>query len=241
VEVPPQAKAAPATWDWRQKNAVTPVKDQGQCGSCWAFSATETIESVWILAGKKTEILAPQQIVDCDTQDQGCNGGLPNDAFDYVKQCGGLDTEQSYPYTAHQGQCAFKKQDIGSTVTGYKMATSNGDETTLQASVSSVSPISIGVDAEQWQNYNGGVMTADQCGSKTDIDHAVQLIGYDTTANPPYWIVRNSWNTNWGIEGYIELEMHQDTCGITTMCSYATTSGTTGGASSSTGAAFEEF
>eukprot|EP01116_Phalansterium_solitarium_P005747 TRINITY_DN1770_c0_g1_i1.p1 TRINITY_DN1770_c0_g1~~TRINITY_DN1770_c0_g1_i1.p1 ORF type:complete len:443 (-),score=98.33 TRINITY_DN1770_c0_g1_i1:394-1722(-) len=119
---PPGFVEAPSSWDWRQKNAVTPVKDQGQCGSCWAFSATETIESAWILAGNPQKILAPQQIVDCDTNDGGCNGGQPTSAFKYVQGAGGQELESSYPYQGTQGNCQFDKSKVVATVGGVQRA-----------------------------------------------------------------------------------------------------------------------
>jgi len=211
---------APAAFDWRSKNAVTPVKDQGQCGSCWAFSATETIESAWIIAGHPQVILAPQQLVDCDTTDQGCNGGLPEDAFQYIETCGGQETNAEYPYTAQDGTCKFDKSKVAATVSSHQAGTSGNNEQTLQSNLASISPISIAVDASSWQDYSKGVMTAAEC-NPSQIDHAVQLVGYDSTASTPYWIVRNSWAATWGVDGYIWLEMWKNTCLMATDTSLA--------------------
>jgi len=212
-------RAAPADFDWRAQNPnpVTPVKDQEQCGSCWAFSVTETAESANILAGKANESVraAPQQLVDCDQSDSGCNGGLPETAWQYIIGSGGLDSESSYPYTAEDGNCAFKRQDIAVSVKSWKYATSESDETTLQANLLT-KPLSICVDASNWQDYSGGVMSAWDCAWVVELDHCVQLVGYSTTdGSTPYWIVRNSWNTNWGENGYIRLEKGTDCCGLT--------------------------
>jgi C1A family cysteine protease len=205
---------APASFDWISKGKTTPVKNQEQCGSCWAFSATENIESVWMIAKDLTSAdfkpLAPQQIVDCDKNDGGCNGGDTPTAYEYVIKAGGQDTEASYPYHAVNQACQFKPADVEVKIASYKRIT--GEENMLDATAT-VSPLSICVDAAQWQFYSSGVMTPSQCGNS--LDHCVQIAGYDTSANPPYWNVRNSWGTDWGMSGYIRLEFGHDTCGLT--------------------------
>jgi len=133
--VEPAAVDAPDYFDWREKGAVTPVKDQEACGSCWAFSATEAVESAWILAGKANNgsvNLAPQQIVDCDTTSDGCNGGETESAFEYLIGAGGQESNNSYPYTGENGQCNFQKNEIVASISSYKAATSFYSETTLQ-------------------------------------------------------------------------------------------------------------
>jgi len=212
---------APATYDWREHNAVTPVKDQGQCGSCWAFSATEAIESAWILKGHATPStvdLAPQQIVDCDSIDgvQGCNGGETESAYDYIVQAGGQEPEKDYPYTGVNGKCKFVSADIDAKISGYSSISK--EESTLPTNLASIGPLSICLDAAHWQDYMSGVMTNLECCPPVgmcSLDHCVQLVGYNSTASTPYWIVRNSWNTDWGIDGYIWLEMNKNTCGMT--------------------------
>jgi len=207
----------PETLDWRSQGAVTPVKNQEQCGSCWAFSATEAVESAYIVAGKATASsidLGPQQIVDCDSTSDGCNGGTTSSAFDYLIQAGGQESNESYPYTGQDGQCAFQKADVVATISSYKAATSFFSETTLQANLVAWGPLSICVDAAAWQDYQSGVLTHLECAFINVLDHCVQLVGYNSTASTPYWIVRNSWTTQWGIEGYIWLQMWHDTCGL---------------------------
>jgi len=218
---------APASWDWRDHNAVTPVKDQGQCGSCWAFSATEAIESAWILKGHATPStvdLAPQQIVDCDSIDgvQGCNGGYTESAYDYIIQAGGQEPDKDYPYTAKNGKCKFVAADIDAKISKYE--TISKEESALSTNLASIGPLSICLDASRWQDYKTGVMTNMECCPllKCTLDHCVQLVGYNTSATTPYWIVRNSWNTNWGVQGYIYLEMNKNTCGITTDITWPT-------------------
>jgi C1A family cysteine protease len=206
--------AAPDTFDWITKGKTTPVKNQEQCGSCWAFSATENIESVWMIAKDLTSAdfkpLAPQQIVDCDKRDGGCNGGNPPTAYEYIIEAGGQDTEASYPYRAVNQACQFKPADVESKIASYKTISNEDD---MKTATATVAPLSICVDAAQWQFYSTGVMTPSQCG--TSLDHCVQIVGYDTAANPPYWNVRNSWGTDWGMSGYIRLEYGHDTCGLT--------------------------
>jgi C1A family cysteine protease len=208
-EPAPVGVVAPTSFDWRSKQGVSAVKNQGQCGSCWAFSATENIESV-VKIGKGTmPILAPQQMVDCDKGCYGCGGGWPYKAMTYIVSAGGQDSESTYPYTARNGQCKAKSP-FGAQIKGYKNI--GRDEHTIQASLTTVSPFSVCVDASQWSHYKSGVLRSNQCGH--GIDHCVQLVGYDAGANPPYWIVRNSWGTGWGVQGYIYLEMWKDTCAM---------------------------
>jgi len=202
----------PATWDWRWRGAVTRVKNQGQCGSCWAFSVTENVESVWLIAGHSNNgslSLSPQQIVDCDSSDDGCDGGDPPTAYQYIIQAGGLESNAAYPYTAQDGTCAFDPSQVVAKISSWKYATQNSNENTLQQNLYSWSPLSICVDASSWQYYQGGVVSPSDCG--TQLDHCVQMVGYHQGSN--YYIVRNSWGTDWGLNGYILLQMGGDTCG----------------------------
>jgi len=208
--------AAPDQFSWLGASGkVTAVKDQGQCGSCWAFSATENIESVWMISKGLTpstmKALAPQQIVDCDKSDGGCNGGDTPSAYEYVIKAGGMDTEADYPYRAKDGACNFKAADIYASISSYKYATKTRNENEMKDATASVAPLSICVDAEPWQFYSSGVMMRSQCG--TSLDHCVQITGYDTSASTPFWTVRNSWGTNWGEKGFIRLQFGQNTCG----------------------------
>jgi len=205
-------------FDWRDSGAVTPVKDQGQCGSCWAFSVVENVESMWILAKKGTNEslrLSEQQVVDCDRDDSGCNGGDPPTAYDYIINAPGIMDENNYPYTARDGNCNFDKTKVNAKISQWKYATQSKDEKTLKNNLVSWGPLSICVDAEYWQYYTGGVLTAWQCAWINMLDHCVDLVGYNTKETPNYWIVRNSWNTDWGVDGYIYLSMNENTCGMT--------------------------
>jgi cathepsin F len=213
--LPTGSITAPQTFDWRKQNMVTPVKDQGQCGSCWAFSVTENIESVYCLGNKidctTLAPLSPQEIVDCDTVDAGCDGGDPPTAYQFVIQEGGMEDDSDYPYTAQDGTCNFQGSDVKVKISSWKYATQNSDETTMMNNLINWGPLSICVDAEPWQDYTGGVLMAADC--DTSLDHCVQLVGYDMTASTPFWIVRNSWGLDWGENGYIRLQYGQDTCG----------------------------
>jgi len=225
-EVPQEFRnmAVPSSIDWRTKGVVTAIKNQEQCGSCWAFSVTEAIESAWMIAKgiKNTTFLplAPQQIVDCDQNDGGCNGGDPPTAYQYVISAGGLEKETSYPYTGTDGSCKFVKSKVESKISSWKYATSEYDEVTLKKSVASFGPLSICVDAANWQYYQSGVMGGWQCAWINELDHCVQVIGYDMQASTPYWLVRNSWGVSWGESGNIRLSYGDNTCGLTNEATY---------------------
>jgi len=209
--------------DWCDSthNLCTPVKDQGQCGSCWAFSATETIESANAKAGKGLNTLAPEQIVDCDTNDGGCGGGDPRSGMSYVQSVGGQEGESNYPYTAGQngqaGSCQANAQKFIESDKGGPMVVSNGVESKLQSFLLSTGPPSVCVDASSWQTYQGGVMT--KCGC--NIDHAVQATGIATISGKQAYIVRNSWAADWGVNGFIYLATGSNTCCVANEVSWA--------------------
>jgi len=235
TQTPATKGAVPDNWDWRRPNdgrpvGVTAVKDQGQCGSCWAFSATEEVESMWILSGKSAQILAPEQTVDCDTTDGGCNGGDTVSAYAYIKQTGGLMAESAYPYkagiTGNAGTCRFERSGIKASIKGFTYATPGCDddcdkqnEDLLKENLYKVGPVSICVDAEPWQMYQSGILAgaASGCNKAYDeLDHCVQLVGYgvDPATHEQFWSVRNSWATSWGEAGYIRLKYGENTCGV---------------------------
>jgi len=197
--------------DWRTKgDYVTAVKDQGQCGSCWAFSATEAIESYAKLSGKYDLYeLSPQQITSCDKTDGGCDGGNTETAYNYVVKAGGIDTEANYPYTSGKdgknGMCDRHESKV--SITGYKSVAKGEDN--LKAALND-GPVSVCVAADAFQYYNGGVLKL----CPGSIDHCVQATGYDDTAETPYWTIRNSWAKDWGEDGYIRLEQGKDICKV---------------------------
>lgn len=196
--------------DWTGK-LTTPVKNQEQCGSCWAFSATEQIESDAMRTLGDSYVLSPQQTVSCDKVDLGCNGGNTETAYNYVKKAGGLVLNKDYPYTSGTGvtgSCLKKKtQDKKVTVTGYTTVKS---EKAMAAYVQKTGPLSICVDADNgWQTYTGGILST--CGKQ--VDHCVQAVGIDM--NNGYWKVRNSWGTSWGENGFIRLKYGKNMCDLT--------------------------
>lgn len=202
--------------DWRTKGVLTPVKDQGQCGSCWAFSATEAIESFAKIAGQPLQKLSPQQINSCDKTDGGCNGGDTPTAYEYVIGAGGMESNEAYPYTSGltglTGICKFNKNNIVQSIAGYKRVAKSEDA--LASSLEQKGPVSICLAAEAFQTYSGGILSL--CPGM--VDHCVQAVGY--TAD--YWIVRNSWNTDWGEDGFIRLKRGKNICKIDTEITYPT-------------------
>jgi len=208
----------PSSFDWSSKGALTRVYNQGQCGSCWAFSTTENIESVYFLAGNPLLSLSMQQIVDCDPYDSGCNGGNPSTAYRYVIEAGGLESYSDYPYTAEDGRCKFDKSKVVANISSWQWVTRVDDENAMQSFTYTTAPPSICVDASTWQYYQGGVITKnDGCG--TQLDHCVQLAGWEQKNSMTVWIVRNSWGITWGNAGYLYIEKGYNVCGIGQECS----------------------
>ena len=213
----------PNTVDWRTSGAVTPIKNQGQCGSCWAFSATGALEGqVFRKKGKLTP-LSEQNLVDCSDShgNDGCNGGWMNSAFQYVIDNKGIETSVSYPYTAKDGTCQFNETNVGATC-GAFVDLPVGNELLLQQAVATIGPISVAIDASRlsFQLYKSGVYSEPAC-SSTDLDHAVLVIGYGTQAGRAYWLVKNSWGTGWGENGYIKIARNaKNKCGIASAASY---------------------
>nr|XP_045606835.1 digestive cysteine proteinase 2-like [Procambarus clarkii] len=209
--------------DWRQKGAVTQVKNQEQCGSCWAFSATGSLEGQHFLKTGTLVSLSEQNLVDCsgDFGNFGCGGGLMDNAFDYIKKNEGVDTEASYPYEAKDGVCRFSKDNIGATCTGY-VDIQEGNETNLMTAVRDVGPVSVGIDAshQTFQFYDKGVYFEPDCSERV-LDHGVLAVGYGSQDSLDFWLVKNSWGTDWGTAGYINMARNKDNnCGIATAASY---------------------
>jgi cathepsin L len=199
--------------DWVAKGAVTPVKDQGQCGSCWAFSATGGIEGAWFLAKGSLVSVAEQQLVDCagSQGNQGCNGGLMSNAFQYVIKNKGIGSEASYKYTARDGTC----KKVPSVVTISSFKTLSFDESALAQAIQK-QPISIAIEADQacFQFYHSGILDDASCG--TQLDHGVLAVGLgtDSGSGKDYWRVKNSWGASWGDKGYISMVYGKNQCGL---------------------------
>jgi len=221
-----------ASVDWRSTNnplgkvAVTPVKNQGGCGSCWSFSASGAVEGAWVVGGNSLVSLSEQELVSCDKQDSACNGGLMDYAFEYVKT-NGLTSESNYPYVSGKGQvpaCDTSKvaQKVA-TIHDYVDVQTQSEDAMENAL--NIGPVAIAIEADQYsfQSYTSGVLTA-TCGDS--LDHGVLAVGYghDSESNLDYWIVKNSWGSSWGLDGYVLLERHISStsgqCGILMQPSY---------------------
>ncbi|XP_038992467.1 cysteine protease XCP1-like [Hibiscus syriacus] len=215
----------PKNVDWRQKGAVTPVKNQGSCGSCWAFSTVVAVEGVnQIVTGNLTS-LSEQELIDCDTSfNNGCNGGLMDNAFQFIVANGGLHKEQDYPYLMEEGTCEEEKDEMETvTISGYHDVPQNDEQSLLKAL--SRQPLSVAIEASgrDFQFYSGGVFNG-PCG--TELDHGVAAVGYGTSKGTDYLIVKNSWGPKWGEKGFIRMKRNtgkpEGICGINKMASYPT-------------------
>jgi len=219
----------PTAIDWKAKGAVTPVKNQGQCGSCWSFSTTGALEGQnWRKTGKLIS-LSEQNLVDCSTKfgNHGCHGGIMDNAFRYIKQNGGIDTEDSYPYEGQELDCRFNPNNVGAKDTGF-IDVLSGNETALKYAVATVGPVSVAIDASHFsfQFYREGVYNEAEC-SPQQLDHGVLVVGYGVDEahdqQRDYWIVKNSWSDRWGEEGYIKMSRNRkNQCGIASMASFPT-------------------
>ncbi|KAM7521177.1 hypothetical protein LguiB_020139 [Lonicera macranthoides] len=247
LKLPTDARSAPILptnnlpedFDWREYGAVTGVKDQGSCGSCWSFSTTGALEGAHFLSTGKLVSLSEQQLVDCDHEcdpeeagscDAGCNGGLMNNAFEYALKAGGLEREADYPYTGSDGTCKFDKSKIVASVSNFSVVSVDEDQIAANLMLkndlmsTSISVCVVGINAIFMQTYIGKVSCPYICGKHQD--HGVLLVGFGAAGyaplrfkDKPYWIIKNSWGENWGEQGYYKLCRGRDLCGVESMVS----------------------
>lgn len=222
----------PDDFDWRERGAVTAVKNQGSCGSCWSFSTTGALEGANFLATGKLESLSEQQLVDCDHEcdpeepgscDSGCNGGLMNSAFEYTLKAGGLMREEDYPYTGtDRGTCKFDKAKIAASVANFSVVSLDEDQ--IAANLVKNGPLAVAINAVFMQTYVGGVSCPYICSKR--LDHGVLLVGYGSAGysparmkDKPYWIIKNSWGEHWGESGFYKICRGRNICGVDSMVS----------------------
>ena len=211
---------APESFDWRTKGAVNPVKNQGRCGSCWAFSTNGNLEGLYYLKNQKSISLSEQHLVDCDDLDQGCNGGLMENTFTWLKSHGSM-LESDYPYKQYQDTCKDDPTKYVMKISGYTKLQSR-DEDEIKEFLYKTGPLAIAVNAAALQFYSGGILDISDLFCDPDsINHAVTLVGYGAEDEQDYWIVKNSWGENWGEEGYFRIARGKGTCGINTYISTA--------------------
>ena len=216
--------AAPDAWDWREKGYVSPVKDQGSCGSCWAFSTVGNLEGLYYKEKQTMVTLSEQMLVDCDTYDSGCNGGLMENTFTWLKENGGIMTDTDYPYKGRKGTCqSDETKYVDMQITGYTKLGSGSstwdpvDEDEIKEFLYETGPLAVALNANPLQTYSSGILdkTSSQCPT-SGMNHAVTMVGYghDDSQDKDYWIVKNSWGKNWGEDGYFRIRRGNGTCGI---------------------------
>jgi len=201
--------ALPASYDWNSKGCVTGVYQQGTCGSCWAFGATENLETAACIVGKGLKNLSQQELLDCVTNGN-CKGGYPSSALAYGTQ-NGMMSSQSYPYTGYKGNCRYNSANVVQRYKGWAYVDKSRNENTIKNWVYSSGAPVVCVDSKTWQFYKGGVVSSN-CG--TAIDHIVQITGWTTVGNIVAWKVRNSWGSSWGTSGYMYIAIGYNLCAI---------------------------
>ncbi|CAA2954995.1 low-temperature-induced cysteine ase-like [Olea europaea subsp. europaea] len=225
---PKDGDSLPDSVDWREKGAVAPVKDQGSCGNCWAFSTIVAVEGINKIETGSLISLSEQELVDCDTSvNEGCNGGLMDYAFDFIIKNGGIDTEEDYPYTGRDGKCdTYRKNAKVVSIDGYEDVTPYNEKALQKAAANQ--PISVAVEGggRDFQLYESGIFSG-KCG--VELDHGVAVVGYGSENGVDYWIVRNSWGPSWGEKGYLRMQRNvrakSGLCGIAIEPSYPTKTG----------------
>jgi len=216
-----ELEGLPKSWDWRDYNGVSPVKDQGECGSCWTFSTVGALEARSLIKYGSFVPLSEQQLVDCAQafNNFGCYGGLPSQAFEYLIYTGGISTEKSYPYLERDRNCTVHRDTFELAILGGSINITEGDEVELQAAVYRNGPVSVCFQVvDDFDDYKSGVYTSRTCkNSNKDVNHAVLAVGYGTENGLDYWLIKNSWGTGWGDHGYFKIQRGVNMCGIA-MC-----------------------
>ncbi|XP_054636726.1 cathepsin S-like isoform X2 [Dunckerocampus dactyliophorus] len=212
----------PASVDWRDQGCVTPVKMQGSCGSCWAFSAAGALEGQWARTTGTLVDLSPQNLVDCSGKygNHGCNGGFMDRALQYVIDNHGIDSEASYPYTGRSEQCHYSPAHRAANCSAYNFLP-KGDEDALKGALAAIGPISVAIDASRpkFAFYKSGVYDDASCSQK--VNHGVLAVGYGTLNGHDYWLVKNSWGRSFGEEGYIRMARNKNNqCGVALFACY---------------------
>lgn len=213
-------KAVPESVDWTKEGVVTAVKDQGSCGSCWAFSTTGALEGAYAIASGDLVALSEQELVDCDPTDDGCEGGLMDHAFQYIMDAGGICTDAAYEYDAVDETCMSKCSKVV-TLTAYEDVPAH-DEEALKVAVAQ-QPVSVAIEADTpvFQSYQSGILDSSACGDR--LDHGVLIVGYGTSSEDiDYWKVKNSWGSSWGDNGFVLIERGNNICGIASEPSFPT-------------------
>ena len=208
----PVANNLPTSFDWRDKGAVTPIKDQKQCGSCWAFCTVVSFEGAYFLKYNRLLSLSEQQLVDCDTDDHGCNGGWPTTAMEFVMANGGSMLEDDYPYTASKGMCRFSASKAKMQV-DQVFTFAARDEEQMMTALQQHGPLAVAVDATKFNSYISGIMNEKGCNDYLP-NHGVAGVGWGVENNVKYWIIKNSWGEDWGEKGYIRLLRGVNACGV---------------------------
>merc|ERR1712223_1523709 len=225
TQILPAHVKLPENVDWREHGAVTDVKNQGACGSCWAFSTTGALEGQYFRKTGKLVSLSEQNLLDCTAPlgEERCGGGNFDIAFTYIKENGGIDTEESYPYDNQYDPephaCRFNPRNVGATDKGF-VGITEGDEDALKAAVATVGPVSVAIHAsDSFKQYGEGIFDEEGCNGR--MNHAVLVVGYGTNEEGDYWLVKNSWGKTWGDQGYSKMSRNKNNqCFIASAASY---------------------
>lgn len=217
--------AIPDNYEWNDYGMVSPVKNQGACGSCWTFSTVGAMESHWNILGKGRNLtFSEQQLVDCagDFDNHGCNGGLPSHAFEYIRHIGGLESDITYPYAAKTNPCVHRPEISVAYCRHGSYNISQGNEVELAERLYNAGPIAISFQViAGFKNYAGGVYSVSNCGKTTqDVNHAVLATGFGVDKGVKFWNIKNSWGASWGAQGYFKMERGVNMCAVAQCNSY---------------------